>query len=141
MSSAVVDAVSHTVFLKHYLLLYHLEEVFPEEDKIVDKAHYNGYPHCPAAKNEHHGKINRIQNCQPLDFDEDDDISGHYNLGSENLDYVSDFDRDGERTIFDATAIQMKLAEIEEKPKYNEDLVYSALNNMDPNDVKNIIWI
>ncbi|MBQ7132936.1 MAG: dockerin type I repeat-containing protein [Ruminococcus sp.] len=50
------------------------------------------------------------------DFDEDDDISGHYNLGSENLDYVSDFDRDGERTIFDATAIQMKLAEIEEKP-------------------------
>ena len=31
------------------------------------------------------------------------------------LKYISDLDRDGERTIFDATAIQMKLAKVESK--------------------------
>ncbi len=52
------------------------------------------------------------------EFNYKDDIYGYYPLSTiimndENLKYVSDIDRDGERTILDATAIQLKLAGLE----------------------------
>ncbi len=37
-----------------------------------------------------------------------------YENGKWNSSYISDFNRDGERTILDATAIQMKLAKVED---------------------------
>ena len=47
-----------------------------------------------------------------------DDIYGYYpiyniKMNDENLKYVSDMDRDGQRTVLDATAIQLKLAGLE----------------------------
>ncbi len=51
---------------------------------------------------------------QLSNFDIQDDFtaSGYHSLRGE-LSYLSDFNRDGERTILDATAIQMKLAKAE----------------------------
>ncbi len=64
------------------------------------------------------------------DYLPDDDISGYHNLGEKNLDYISDADFDGERTIMDATAIQFKLAKVDEEPVVNEEMVYADFNNM-----------
>ena len=48
------------------------------------------------------------------EFNNYDNINDYYvHRGKEILKYISDFDRDGERTILDATAIQMKLAQLE----------------------------
>lgn len=46
------------------------------------------------------------------EFREDDDITGYF-FESEKSVYISDYNRDGERNIRDATAIQKKLAKIE----------------------------
>lgn len=53
------------------------------------------------------------------EFSKDDYIGGWTTYGEE-LDYISDIDRDGERTVLDATAIQYKLAGLEFIPDTNE---------------------
>lgn len=45
------------------------------------------------------------------EFNSNDDLSGRNNINdSYDLKYITDIDRDGKRSIMDATAIQMKLA-------------------------------
>ena len=57
--------------------------------------------------------VTKIQRCI-AGLDEfhylDDTLQGRSSLSNETLGYLSDMDRDGERSIMDATAIQQKLA-------------------------------
>lgn len=53
--------------------------------------------------------------AQYYDFNEDDDIKGFYPLMG-SLEYISDINRDGDRNIMDATAIQLKLASLNYLP-------------------------
>ncbi len=46
------------------------------------------------------------------EYDGSDDISGYHDFGGD-LNYISDMNRDGVRSVLDATAIQMKLAKAE----------------------------
>lgn len=48
-----------------------------------------------------------------IEFPENDENVAWCVQGSEKLDYFSDVDRDGERTVMDATVIQMKLAQLD----------------------------
>ncbi len=64
------------------------------------------------------------------DFHAEDEINASaWLVGS--LDYMSDFNRDGERSILDATAIQMKLARIDNETETNEDMVIYACSDYD----------
>ncbi|MBQ2972316.1 MAG: hypothetical protein IJE16_07185 [Ruminococcus sp.] len=51
--------------------------------------------------------------AQLCEFDSNDDLTLYFDYGG-NLNYISDFNRDGERSVLDATAIQMKLAKVED---------------------------
>ena len=52
---------------------------------------------------------------------EDEIIASSWLVGS--LDYMSDFNRDGERSVLDATAIQMKLAKIDKEQLASVDKI------------------
>lgn len=43
--------------------------------------------------------------------------------------YLSDMNRDGERSILDATAIQLKLAGIDNKPVVNEEMIMTVISS------------
>ncbi len=45
-------------------------------------------------------------------------------------DCVADFNRDDSVDILDATAIQMHIAGLDNKPTYNEEMIYAEFNNM-----------